>query len=417
MLSNRIVDFCIRNKLLVYILITYSIGVPISLRSFELFGDEPRYLLYAENLLKGFYSPDYPNIFLWNGPLMPLLIVPFKLLGLNHFLIRMIFFLTYPIFIYVISEWIPWTNIRLKMLLVLFLLFYVPGYRYFPFIFTESLTLLLTSLIVIALIKNKRQYIVGLLFGALVLLKVVYSYVLITGFIIGFFRYLRGRYILKQSFTKALNNSWLILFAVAFLVNLPYLLYTYKLTNKTFYWANSGGSSIYWMSSTSSDEFGDWPSGHTNKVNYLVDSFINRHKPELELVGKLPKYLHDEKLKEIAIANIKSSPLQYLRNVLANVQRIFFDMPRGFGKHREFMLWLIPFNLPIFLLFVFVLIRVRNIFQEKTNYSLLVFLLIGYMALTSAVWADSRFLTPAIPWLIGAFWYLKHYIRFYLKKI
>ena len=42
----------------------------------KLDGDESRYLMYANNLLNGFYSPK-SEIFLWNGPGYPILLIPF----------------------------------------------------------------------------------------------------------------------------------------------------------------------------------------------------------------------------------------------------------------------------------------------------------------------------------------------------
>ena len=41
------------------------------------FGDQPRYLLYANNLVHGFYSTPAPNIWLINGPGYPIILTPF----------------------------------------------------------------------------------------------------------------------------------------------------------------------------------------------------------------------------------------------------------------------------------------------------------------------------------------------------
>ena len=38
----------------------------------------------------------------------------------------------------------------------------------------------------------------------------------------------------------------------------PYLFYTYHLTGKHFYWANSGGLGLYWMASPDPNDFGSW---------------------------------------------------------------------------------------------------------------------------------------------------------------
>jgi len=48
----------------------------------KLTGDEYRYVYYADNLLKGFYSPPPPYVDIPNGPGYPIILIPFRLLGL-----------------------------------------------------------------------------------------------------------------------------------------------------------------------------------------------------------------------------------------------------------------------------------------------------------------------------------------------
>ncbi len=45
---------------------------------------------------------------------------------------------------------------------------------------------------------------------------------------------------------------------LAFLFTVPWLIYTYSLTGRVFYWSNSGGANLYWMSSSATGEWGDW---------------------------------------------------------------------------------------------------------------------------------------------------------------
>ena len=45
-------------------------------------GDEERYLMFADNLVHGFYSPPAPDINLTNGPGWPIILAPFVALGL-----------------------------------------------------------------------------------------------------------------------------------------------------------------------------------------------------------------------------------------------------------------------------------------------------------------------------------------------
>ena len=48
----------------------------LKLHADKMEGDESRYIMYAQNLLQGFYSPKN-FVFLWNGPGYPLFLVPF----------------------------------------------------------------------------------------------------------------------------------------------------------------------------------------------------------------------------------------------------------------------------------------------------------------------------------------------------
>ena len=46
------------------------------------YGDEYRYLMFANNLVHGFYSPPPPNVTLTNGPGYPIILMPFVALDL-----------------------------------------------------------------------------------------------------------------------------------------------------------------------------------------------------------------------------------------------------------------------------------------------------------------------------------------------
>src|SRR5688572_15661399 len=56
----------------------------------ELIIDEPSYLGYVSNLLKGYYSPPPPDIDLWHAPGYPLLITPFVAAGVPLLAIRLL---------------------------------------------------------------------------------------------------------------------------------------------------------------------------------------------------------------------------------------------------------------------------------------------------------------------------------------
>ena len=69
-----------KNIFLRYILVSIFVSIIFYLRvspSCTPIGDEQRYIDYANNLWNGFYSPDFPNIFIWNGPGYPIFLMPF----------------------------------------------------------------------------------------------------------------------------------------------------------------------------------------------------------------------------------------------------------------------------------------------------------------------------------------------------
>ena len=55
------------------------------------FGDESRYLMLANHLLNGFYSPPPPNIDLGNGPGYPIILIPFIALHLPLISVTILF--------------------------------------------------------------------------------------------------------------------------------------------------------------------------------------------------------------------------------------------------------------------------------------------------------------------------------------
>ena len=61
----------------------------------ETTGDEGRYLMYAQNLTKGFYSPPPPAIDLGNGPGYPLILAPFVALHLPFFFMQLVNAISY----------------------------------------------------------------------------------------------------------------------------------------------------------------------------------------------------------------------------------------------------------------------------------------------------------------------------------
>jgi len=90
----------------------------------------------------------------------------------------------------------------------------------------------------------------GFYLGYLALTKIFFGYVLLVG---GIFSLL----VLVMEEETPFKKNGFGLFPVPDPC-LPYLFYTYQLTHKIFYWGDSGGLSLYAMSSPYPGELGDW---------------------------------------------------------------------------------------------------------------------------------------------------------------
>ncbi|WP_426583649.1 ArnT family glycosyltransferase [Mucilaginibacter sp. R-33] len=303
-----------------------------------LYGDEPRYVGFASNLIHGFYSPPAPDINLWSGPGYPIVLMPcaalhlpviwYPLLNALFFYLSVVFF--YQALRYMVKE-------KLAMLFAVIWAFYINLYQFLPAIYTEVFTSFLIVSIVYSVtlyfVKHKTIYLVlsGFLIGFLALTKIIFGYVILLCLII----------CLLLSIIKAIRISCInavYIFAIALLTTVPYLSYTQHLTGKIFYWGNSGGMSLYWMSSPYDLEYGDW------KAPYLSNSILPmpfkstegdsllqaNHAKEISFIMAHQGVEQDELFKKAAIRNIKSAPKKFVKNYFYNISRMLFDFPYSY---------------------------------------------------------------------------------------
>src|SRR5262249_4630119 len=137
---------------------------------------------------------------------------------------------------------------------------------------------------------KKHQILAGFLLGYLALTKVFFGYAILTGLIIAGLVYL-----LKRS--KVLRKA-IVVCGIALAICLPYLLYTYSLTGKIFYWGNSGGLQLYSMSTPYQGEYGDWLFIEHVKPNKVS---AEHHLAFLQELDKLHSVERDDALKGAAI--------------------------------------------------------------------------------------------------------------------
>jgi hypothetical protein len=306
----------------------------------SLYGDEIRYMDFAKNLVHGFYSPNAPHINLWNGPGYPIVLMPFVALHIPALYITLMNGLY--LYLAVVLLYISLTKIanhKIALICGLLLAVYPNAASILPILYTEAFTYLLVSLLIYMItfyyLKNRKIYLitVGLILGYLLLTKIIFGYVIIICIAVCFILSLVKKN--KHYVIQTLK----ILF-IAFGVAVPYLAYTYYMTGKVFYWGNSGGMSLYWMSTPYDNEYGDWKvpeltnkqyptlyksteatailkKNHANEIKYIL-----AHKNEVE---------QDALFKQIALQNIWKHPMKFVRNYYYNVSRMLFNFPYSYA--------------------------------------------------------------------------------------
>lgn len=383
-------------------------------------GDESRYLMFANNLLHGFYSPPAPAINIWNGPGYPILLMPFVALHLPLISITLLnSFLYYFSIILLYKSLQQFVSVNKTLFVSLCWACYYISYDEMASILPEVFTSFLITLFIFNLIrafgpsKQNRKHAIyaGLIFGYIILTKVIFSYTLLimlvgTGFL--FFVY------------RSANNykRSLLILAIAFAGILPYIIYTYHLTHKVYYFGDSGGMSLYWMSTPFENETGDWRHELDVHPNNSADSsiidpntkyiagwnnylYVNHHK-DYVLLDSYIGVQRDDMYKKLAFQNIKAHPVKYLNNCISNAERLFYSFPYSYALQRNNL------RLPLtqFLVVgIFICLLFSLYYWQKLPFAtrfLLLFIFI-YFGLTILVSTYTRMLTVVVPILL--FWF------------
>jgi 4-amino-4-deoxy-L-arabinose transferase-like glycosyltransferase len=412
--------------LLLYILIV------LFLQSDTLWGDEDKYLTYAQNLLHGFYSGPDPNLSC--GPGYPILLMPFVALHLPLLVIKLVNPVLYylsVVFLFKVVNRIA--SFKIAVIVGVFWACYINAYENLPLILTETFAIFLVAALMLSLIKafdpsaavtsKKYIYLSGFLLGYLVLTKVIFGYVMVFMLIGSIALWLFGRK--NKSYKKAV-----IVLVIALGTTIPYLVYTYNLTGRLFYWSTVSGNNLYWMSTPYKNEFGNWmqdPKINEDSITAYSDDTATYFGGSLNLKNRLNYYFQgyddsvkanhwndykeinqsktmierDDAFKRIAIRNIKSHPMKFIQNWICNVSRILFNYPYSYKTQEPGILLRLPMSGIIVVLILFCLIP-TCINWRKIDFSirfifLVVFIYLGGSTLGSA---ETRMFSIAVPMLL-----------------
>jgi len=388
-----------KNQLLIQLLpflVVYSF-ISYYFAPTELFGDEGRYIRLSNNLLNGFFSPPYPNINLWSGPGYPLLITPFVFFNCPFVTIRILnAFLLYFSLIVIHKTLRIYHSKKKSLFFVLLTGVYFPVFQSLPFIFTECLSWFLISLISYLFLLNFKndniswKLVVATAFfiSYLSMVKVIFGYVIISMIFICSFLML-----FKKVRISAKKSLFIFLFSLFFCI--PYLVYTYNLTNKIFYWSNSGSMSLYTMSTPFENEYGDWKG-----VTKLLAN--ENHKHFIDSILNLPPLKMEEAYKNAAINNIKNHPQKYLYNWVANIGRLLFQYPYSNSEQKINSYFIfVPNMFVVVFIFLSLLITFVKISKLPQGLLFLLLFIIIYLFGSSIVSAYLRMFYITLPfWVI-----------------
>lgn len=371
----------------------------------NLLGDQGGYVKIASHIA-GLASPQDKNT-LWWGPGYPLVLAPFLLLKIPLFYARLLnaIFLFLAV-IYFFRTLELWFHGKIVIALAYFYGLYPPLMVQVPHLYTENLEFFLVCGFVFhlcKLLKDSGQPWLQLLLAAaylgyLALTKVFFGYVLALGIVV-----YGGAYLFRKN-VKCARTAGVYLLALIFCI--PYLGYTYSVTNKVFYWGTSGGMSLYWMSTPYTEELGDW--FREDVVEQRPE--LARHLPFFQRISKLPEAKRDEEFKNQAIYNITHYPRKYISNWLANIGRLLFSYPFSYTPQKlSTYFYLLPnmFLVILFILGVYPAVRRwKSIPLELYCLLFLVFMTLGGTSLLSAY--DRQF-RPMVPILV--LWVSYIYLR------
>lgn len=387
-------------------LLLFYLLLVVLFSSTTLQGDEKNYVDVASSLSQGsFFSNIEKN--LYRGPGYPIVLVPFVLLKLSWFVAKLLnaFFL-FGAILYLYRTLALWLYENYALIFAFVMGLYPPFIRWLHLIISENLVFFLICGFMFHFCKSQREskktwlhlLISSIFLGFLALTKVLFGYVILVGFLSFLLLYLWK----KREVSKKITYIYLL----ALIWCLPYLLLTYSLTGKIFYWATSGGNNLYWMSTPYEDEWG----------SYFPDIEVEE-RPELaqhlEFFNKLTGLSQGERDNEYnkqAIDNIVHYPTKYFRNWMANIGRLLFSYPFSYTQQKLSTYYFLIPNMFIVVFFVLsiypAILRWKSIPYEI--YALLYFSLIAFGG-TSLVAADTRQFTPLVPILI--LWLSFLYVR------
>jgi 4-amino-4-deoxy-L-arabinose transferase-like glycosyltransferase len=402
--------------LFIFCLALYS-SIILNFQDFHLIGDENRYIKHAQCISEGIFTPPDRDMWLWNGPGYPIVILPFvKLLKnpitsirlLNALLLSLSTVIFYFTLLKVNSK-------KTSIIATLAFAGYILIWKSLPLIMTEILTIFLLVSIIYLIVDKKysrnRVLLLAFLLSYCCMVKIVFGYIFFSiGLLLLIFEFFKRN---VQSI-KFLRKSFLI----SLLFCLPWLTYTYNKSGKLFYWGASGWLNLYWMSNPSPKELGEYMDFSFESALGVPGAKIGFQKSHGEEINRIInnfKYeKRDDEFKRVAFKNIKENPTAFIKNTWCNIGRFFFNYPYSYYPQQPSTLINIFINGPVIGFILLLLIHALFYFRRYPIELLIVIILsLFYMFINFPLSTHIRMFYVIIPLLF--FWFAYVFDRINLK--
>jgi hypothetical protein len=375
-------------------------------------GDEGPFLAAAHRLLeRGYALPATMDgtKFLWHGPGLPALISPLVAMGMPLTVIRLVGPLLLFAAVVLFYRLLRLRLSRRAALIGAYALgLYGPIYEGITSLQKEPLALTLSSAALYGTARyvseGRRRYLAlaGLALGGLAMTRLEYGWVICALLAIAVLWWLLAR--VRQGADSPATRTarrWALVCGVGTLACVPWVAYTYSITHHLFYWGNSGGISLYWMSSPLPGQLGQWHASHT----VFSDPRLAMYRPLFHYLATLSPLNRDLTLRHLAVLQAEGHPAKYALNLLANVSRMFFGFPFSFTLSAPVIVALVAFNTALFggLIAAAVFLRRSRRSLPPEAMPLVSFMAVGF-AVHLITSAEPRFLVPLIPvplWVIA----------------